>query len=52
MANQEKNTAYERVIDENLRRVYEEAMEEGVPDRFKSLLEQLKKQDVEQGVKQ
>lgn len=52
MVNQEKNTAYERVIDENLRRVYEEAMDEGVPDRFKSLLEQLKKQDVEQGAKQ
>ena len=52
MANQEKNKAHERVIDENLRRVYEEAMDEGVPDRFKSLLEQLKKQDVEQGVKQ
>lgn len=52
MANQEKNTARERVIDENLRRVYEEAMDEGVPDRFKSLLEQLKQQDVEQGAKQ
>ncbi|MEH6648145.1 NepR family anti-sigma factor [Sulfitobacter sp.] len=33
------------MIDENLRRVYQEAVDEGVPDRFKSLLEQLKKQD-------
>lgn len=32
-------------IDENLRRVYEEAMEENVPDRFKELLERLKEQE-------
>lgn len=29
-------------IDENLRRVYEEAMKEEVPERFKDLLAQLK----------
>ncbi|WP_298858581.1 NepR family anti-sigma factor [uncultured Sulfitobacter sp.] len=52
MANQDKNTSRERVIDENLRRVYEEAMDEGVPDRFKNLLEQLKHQDTEQGAEQ
>ncbi|WP_343067859.1 NepR family anti-sigma factor [Sulfitobacter aestuariivivens] len=36
------------MIDENLKRVFDEALEEGVPDRFKDLLDQLKKQDEEQ----
>lgn len=40
------------VIDENLRRVYQEAVDEGIPDRFKALLDQLKQQDTEQGNKQ
>ncbi|TMM50608.1 NepR family anti-sigma factor [Sulfitobacter sabulilitoris] len=35
----------ESVIDENLKRVYEEALDEGIPDRFKDLLDQLKQQD-------
>lgn len=52
MDSHEINKAREKVIDENLRRVYEEAMDEGIPDRFKSLLEQLKQQDVEQDVTQ
>ncbi len=34
-------------IDENLRRAYEDALKEQVPDRFKQLLEQLK--DKERG---
>jgi len=29
-------------IDENLRRVYEETLDEEVPDRFRLLLEQLR----------
>jgi hypothetical protein len=33
------------VIDENLRRVYDEALQEGVPDRFHDLLAALKEQD-------
>jgi hypothetical protein len=33
------------VIDDNLRRVYEEALQEGVPDRFRDLLAALKEQD-------
>ncbi len=37
------------LIDENLKRVYDEALEEGVPDRFKALLDQLRQQDVKQG---
>ena len=32
-------------IDENLRKVFDETLEQGVPDRFKVLLEQLKDQD-------
>jgi hypothetical protein len=39
----------ERVIDENLKRVYNEALEEGIPDRFKDLLNQLKQQDDKKG---
>jgi Anti-sigma factor NepR len=34
-------------IDENLKRVYEEALEEEVPDRFKLLLEQLRQKQAE-----
>lgn len=37
----------ETLIDENLKRVFNEALEEGVPDRFKELLDQLKRQDAE-----
>nr|WP_299877739.1 NepR family anti-sigma factor [uncultured Sulfitobacter sp.] len=39
----------DRVIEENLKRVFDETLEEGIPDRFKSLLSQLKQQDAEQG---
>lgn len=35
----------DRVIDENLKRVYGEAIDEGVPDRFRDLLEALKAQE-------
>lgn len=34
------------MIDENLRRVYEDALKEDVPDRFKQLIEQLRQQEV------
>ncbi|MGC9418916.1 MAG: NepR family anti-sigma factor [Rhodovulum sp.] len=34
----------EEQIDENLRRVYAQATEEEVPERFLTLLEQLRKQ--------
>ena len=37
-----QNDERERFIDENLRRVYDETKEEGVPDKFKDLLNQLK----------
>jgi len=45
----DKKSKRERVIDENLRRVYDETLEEGIPDRFKDLLDQLKRQDADQG---
>lgn len=43
------NKNHERVIDENLKRVFEQTLDEGIPDRFKNLLEQLKQQDTERG---
>lgn len=44
----DKNQDRERSIDENLRRVFDETLEQGVPDRFKDLLSQLKEQDSKQ----
>jgi len=32
-------------IDENLKRVYQEVLREEVPDKFKDLLEQLRKKE-------
>ena len=44
--NQDKKSAvFMRQIDENLRRVYQEAANQEVPDRFQKLLERLKEQD-------
>jgi len=39
------NEEKERFIDENLRRVYDETMDEGIPDKFKDLLNKLKEQE-------
>lgn len=39
----------ERVIDENLKKVFGETLEEGIPDRFKNLLDQLREQDKSKG---
>lgn len=33
-------------IDENLKKVYQQALEEQVPDRFRDLLEQLRQKEV------
>lgn len=49
MAGQEQKKQQSGVIDENLRRVYQEAVDEGIPDRFKTLLDQLKQQDSDKG---
>lgn len=39
----------EQIIDENLKRVYEETLDEGVPDRFRVLLDALKQQEQAKG---
>lgn len=44
-----KNDERESFIDENLRRVYDETVEEGIPDKFKDLLQKLKEQDQKDG---
>lgn len=44
-ASDDSKPTVERQIDENLRRVYKQMVEEAVPDRFMQLLEQLKQQD-------
>lgn len=46
--NADKNSQ-DQVIDENLKKVFDETLEEGIPDRFKMLLSQLKQQDNERG---
>jgi hypothetical protein len=45
MAHDSENEHVLRQIDENLKRVYQQKLDEELPDRFKSLLDQLKKQD-------
>ena len=43
---QEKNVSgLKAQIDENLKRVYDEALEKDVPDRFKELIEQLRRKE-------
>ncbi|MEP2640688.1 NepR family anti-sigma factor [Roseobacter sp.] len=49
MAQSSAKQKRESVIDENLKRVYEEALDEGVPDRFRDLLDALKQQDASKG---
>jgi hypothetical protein len=44
MAQDSENQHVLRQIDENLKRVYQQKLEEELPDRFKSLIEQLKNQ--------
>lgn len=47
--NSGKNDDRERIIDENLKKVFNETLDEGIPDRFKDLLTQLKQQEAKQG---
>lgn len=42
MSDKKDKPALRNSIEENLRKVYQEMMEEEVPDRFKQLLAQLK----------
>jgi hypothetical protein len=39
----------ETIIDANLKKVYEEALDEGVPDRFRELLDALRQQEQTKG---
>ncbi|MGG7645559.1 NepR family anti-sigma factor [Rhodovulum sp. YNF3179] len=45
MTNQRKKSKVQEQIDENLRRVYAEALDDEIPDRFTSLLDQLRAQE-------
>lgn len=45
MAEKKPNGNIQRQIDENLRKVYQEKIEEALPDRFQKLLQQLKDQE-------
>jgi len=38
-------TAIDQQIDDNLRRIYQQALEEEIPDHLKQLLERLREQD-------
>lgn len=49
MAQTDKNLKRDGVIDDTLKRVYEETLQEGVPDRFRDLLAALKEQDAQKG---
>ena len=39
----------EKAIDENLKKVFDQTLDEGIPDRFKDLLAQLRQQETDQG---
>lgn len=45
MTQNDERAKLQSQIDENLKRVYQEALEQSLPDRFKELLEQLRKKD-------
>lgn len=45
----EANDGLRRQIDENLRKVFQAQVEEGVPDRFGELLNRLRAQDSNAG---
>lgn len=45
MADDVDNSKQARLIDDNLKRVYNDMLTEEIPDRFLNLLDQLKQQD-------
>ena len=51
MAKDTDRSKLKQQIDENLKRVYDDALADAVPDRFKLLLDQLRKQDEARGAK-
>lgn len=42
MSGNEKHTGADKLIDQNLKRVFQEALDEDLPDRFLDLLNKLK----------
>ncbi len=48
MSNDPGKSKLNEQIDQNLKRVYDEALNEEVPDRFRQLLDALKKKQAEQ----
>lgn len=45
MQNSSIKSSLRQQIDDNLKRVYDEALQEEIPDRFKQLLAQLKQKE-------
>ncbi|WP_415234417.1 NepR family anti-sigma factor [Pseudorhodobacter sp.] len=45
MPNSDPKANLRQQIDENLKRVYQDALSEDVPDRFKALLDQLRQKE-------
>ena len=45
MKQSSEKSSLQAQIDDNLKRVYQEALEQDVPDRFKELLQKLKEKD-------
>lgn len=45
MKQSNQNPKLQAQIDENLKRVYQEALDERLPDRFQELLEQLRQKE-------
>lgn len=42
---------FEALVDDNLKRIYSDLVQEELPDRFKNLLDQLREQDAAAGSK-
>ena len=51
MSKEVERSKLKQQIDENLKRVYDDALADAVPDRFKQLLDRLRKQEEERGTK-
>jgi hypothetical protein len=47
MAKDQSKSPVNQQIDENLRRVYDEALQDGIPDKFRDLIRQLKESQVQ-----
>ena len=47
MSDKKIDANIKHLIDQNLKRVYQDALDVEVPDRFKQLLEQLRQKDAE-----